>query len=185
MTPDQRLIATAIGWLLAVIGLVGAGMAVGYQWRDRGAKAELAELKREQAVERQRLASAQTREVEKARTEERRAAFRIQETVDAGHIKLQSVEAAARRAAVESRSLRADLAAYRDAYHAIAASDSATAEECRTAASAASVCADLLGQCSEERREIAEFADRSATAGAVCAGAYRALIVPRLGGPGG
>jgi hypothetical protein len=182
MTPDQRLVATLGAYALAALLLLGGGAWLGYEWRDRSADAEVAELKREHAAQRERLAAAQTRDVEQARRDERRAAFRIQETVDAGHIRLQSVEAAARRAAAESRSLRADLTAYRDAYNALAASDSATAEECRAAARTAAVCTELLGSCSEERREIAEFADRSATAGLVCVGAYRAVSLPRLGG---
>ena len=161
-----------------LVALLFAALAWGMwaELRCASLRTEVATLKRDHAQDREKLASAQTREVEKARTEERRAALRIQETVDAGHIRLQTVESVARRAAAESRGMRADLAAYRDAYHAIASRDSASAEECRAAARTASVCAELLGQCSQERQEIAEYADRSATAGAVCVGAYRALI---------
>ena len=163
----QALIAAGC-LLLAFVG--------GYGLRGLEADRDLAETRAEFDGERTALATAQTKAVEQARAEERRTNFRRQETLDADHLRQQTVQAALRRSDAAARSLRDELAVTRAAFDALRAHDSTASEECRAAAQAGAVCADLLGQCSERRRELALFAEKSASAGAVCVGSYRALI---------
>lgn len=161
-----------------LVALLLAALAWGLwaELRCAGLRADIATLKQEHAQERERLAAAQTKAVEAARTEERRTNFRRQETLDADHLHQQAVTAALRRADAAARSLRDQLAVTRAAFDALTAHDSAASEECRAAAQAGAMCTNLLGQCSERRRELALFAERSASAGQVCVGAYSALM---------
>lgn len=164
--------------LRVLVALLLAALAWGVwaELRCADLRADIATLKQERAQEREQLAAAQTVAVEKARTEERRTNFRRQETLDANHLHQQAVTAALRRSDAAARSLRDELAVTRAAFTALVAHDSAASEECRAAAQAGAVCADLLGQCSERRRELALFAEQSASAGQVCVGSYRALM---------
>lgn len=171
MTPAFPVLRVLVALLLAALA-----WGVWAELRCAGLRTDIATLKQERAQEREQLAAAQTVAVEKARAEERRAAFRIQETLDADHLHQQAVQTALRRSDAAARSLRDQLAVTRSAFDALRAQDSAAPEECRAAAQAGAVCADLLGQCSERRRELALFAEQSASAGAVCVGSYRALM---------
>lgn len=171
MPPTFPLVRVLVALLLAALA-----WGTWAEIRCAGLRTELATLGKQHATERERLATAQTKAVEAARTEERRTNFRRQETLDANHLHQQAVTAALRRADAAARSLRDQLAVTRAAFDALTAHDSAASQECRAAAQAGAVCADLLGRCSERRRELAVFAEGSASAGAVCVGSYRALI---------
>lgn len=162
--------------ILAALLLAALAWGAWAELRCAGLRSELATLGQQHAKQREQLATAQTQAVEQARTEERRTNFRRQETLDADHLHQQAVQAALRRSDAAARSLRDQLAVTRAAFTALVAHDSAASEECRAAAQAGAVCTDLLGQCSERRRELALFAEGSASAGAVCVGSYRALI---------
>lgn len=150
--------------------LLAASVWGGYSWRDRRADADLSKLLAAHAA-------TKAAEVEKARNDERRTQYRIQETLDAEHFRRLKSEAAARRADAVHRGLRDDLAVARLAFDALAAHDSTATEECRAAAETGAVCADLLGRCSERRLALAHYADDAAGAGQVCVGAYRALML--------
>ena len=144
--------------------------------RCAGLRADIEVIQHSFAKQREQLATAQTREVEKARTEERRTAFRIQENLDAEHRLRLAREASERSAVAAVAGLRDDTATYRAALAALAAADSAPSRECRAAAQTASVCTGLLDQCEGESLEVAGFAERSHAASRTCAGNHRALI---------
>lgn len=162
--------------ILAALLLAALAWGAWAEIRCAGLRADIEVIQHSFAKQREQLATAQTKAVEQARTEERRTNFRRQETLDADHIHQQAVQSALRRSDAAARSLRDQLAVTRAAFDALRAHDSTAAEECRAAAQAGAVCADLLGRCSERRRELALFAEQSASSGAVCAGAYRALM---------
>lgn len=171
----QALIAIA-ALLLAFLG--------GYGLRGLQAQRDVSALNANHSGQREGLATAQTAAAQQVRADELRTEFRRLETLDADHLHQKAVAAAARRADAEHRRLRDELAVARAAFAALAAHDSAAAQECRATAQTAAVCTDLLGQCSERRRELADFAEGSASAAAVCVGSYRALspLAISLGG---
>ena len=176
----------AMPWIRPAANAIFLLMAfwVGHEWRDRAADAEVAQLKASFEVERADAATAQTAAVERARADERRTQHRIQEVLDAEHIQRQALAAARARADARARGLHDQLAVTRAAFAALVAHDSAASQECRAAAAAGAVCTELLGRCSDRRRELAQFAEDSNLAGQTCVGAYRALTIaapPRLG----
>ena len=171
MPPTFSLVRVLLAMLLAALAW-GAWAEI----RCARLKADIEVIQHSFAKQREQLATAQTKAVEQARADERRTNFRRQETLDADHLHQQAVQTALRRSDAAARSLRDQLAVTRSAFDALRAQDSAAPEECRAAAQAGAVCADLLGQCSERRRELALFAEQSASAGAVCVGSYRALM---------
>lgn len=152
----------AILLIVAIAALLGAGFA-GWSWRG----AEVAELQRQHAQE---LADARG----KALAEAARITHRIQEAQDAEHIKRKDAEAAARRSVAAAISLRAELDATRE--H-VAGLDWELASSRETARATVAVLTDLLGQCSERRRELAQFADEAAAAGRLCERSFDAVKV--------
>lgn len=149
--------------LLLALGLLSAGAWAGWKWRG----SEVAELKRQHAQE---LADSRA----KALAEVARITHRIQEAQDAEHFKRKDAEAAARRSAAAAVSLRDELAATRQ--H-VAGLDWEITSSRETARATVSVLTQLLGQCSERRRELARFADEAASAGRLCERAADALIL--------
>lgn len=180
LTLDQTL---PLLRLAAHAAFLLAAFVAGFQWKASIAEAEIAQVKAGRDFEREQLATAQTRAVEQARTEERRAALRIQENLDAEHLLRLAREAGERRAVAAVAGLRDDTATYRAALAALASADSTASRECRAAAETAGLCAGLLLQCETEGLEVARFAEDSHAAARTCVGTYRALIVPRLGDP--
>ncbi len=152
------LIALCLG-----LGVAVAGFGAGWKWRG----AEVAELQRQHAQE---IAYARG----KALAEVSRITHRIQEAQDAEHFKRKDAEAAARRSAAAAVSLRDELAATRQ--H-VAGLDWEITSSRETARATVSVLTQLLGQCSERRRELARFADEAASAGRLCERAADALIL--------
>lgn len=147
----------AILLIVAIAALLGAGFA-GWSWRGT----EVAELQRQHAQE---LADARG----KAMAEVARITHRIQEAQDAEFIKRTAAEADARRAAGAVERLQQHLAAERERHAALAAR---AAGECKAAHATAAVLHQLLGQCAERRRELAEYADQAAAAGRTCQRAW-------------
>lgn len=140
--------------LLVFLGaLAGAGWA-GYAWRGT----EVANLKREHA---QAIADARAA----ALAEAARITHRIQEAQDAEFLRRTAAETEARRAAVAGQRLRDELAETRRWFEGL---NTSIAFERQAANRAVTVLTDLLGQCSERRRELAQYADQAASAGRVC-----------------
>ncbi len=146
----------AILLIVAIAALLGAGFA-GWSWRGT----EVAELQRQHAQE---LADARG----KAMAEVARITHRIQEAQDAEFIKRTAAETDARRAAGAVERLQQHLAAERAKHEALARA----AGECQAAHATAAVLHQLLGQCAERRRELAEYADQAAAAGRTCQRAW-------------
>lgn len=143
--------------LLALAAQTGAWYA-GWSWRG----GEVAELQRQQA---QALADARAA----ALAAHAKTTHRIQEAQDAEFIKRTAAEADARRAAGAVERLQQHLAAERARHEALAAR---AAGECQAAHATAAVLHQLLGQCAERRRELAEYADQAAAAGRTCQRAW-------------
>ena len=146
------------GWvLLGVFAALSAFALV--QWRAADvARLELSDYRG--AVERDRRL-----EAEKAGRELKRLRDEQTGILDAEIQRRKAAEADVGRAAAAGRGLQQQLAAARARY-AVAAPGAAG--ECQAASAAVAVLADLLGRCSERRRELARFADESYAAGRVC-----------------
>lgn len=173
MTPDQRLLANVVGFLLGVLLLVLAGAWAGYAWRDRGAKADLAECQRVHAEALAiTLRTAQQAEAS-YRAKEAATAAEHQRITDAAHQQTLAARADADRvrAALDRLRRAAATAAHRGdtGPHPAAPASSSPA----TAAS--HLPADLLGRLGDAAGELAAAADASRTAGNACQRAYQAL----------
>lgn len=179
MTPDQRLIATAMGWLLAVAALVAGGAWAGYAWRDRGARADLAECQR---VHAEALAIT-LRAAQKAEAEHRAREAEIQtlqtEAVNAAHAETQAARADADRVRVALDRLRRTSAAAA-AGGGGAAPDSAAAGASAPAGAPGDLPADLLWRLGQAAGELAAAADDARAAGLACQRSYDAVTTPRL-----
>jgi len=157
MSPQALLLALALALAL--------GFGAGWSWRGAKADTAAAQAKTEALLTRNR-ALQQQREATNATLKA------YAEARDAEHLKRQENEAAGRRAESAHRSLLDELAATRTA---LAQRDPTSAAGCQAASQTAAMCTELLGVCSERRTELARFADRLATAGEYCVGAYQAL----------
>jgi hypothetical protein len=153
-----------------IAGVFGAG------WMVRGhmADAEVAKIIAKYESEKRAAAEQYAHSIEKARKEAAYTQKLIQEAQDAEIKKREAAEAARRRADVNARSLRDDLQATRAELAALK-DDPFASPRCKAAAASGAMCADLLGRCSERRRELAEFAESSARAGELCVQSYEAL----------
>lgn len=161
-------IATGLA-LLAALGLAG------YQ-AHRADKAELAlATKTSEFAEYRRAAADQALKVANANGLETARRLKVQsEALHAETLKSQAVQAAAARAAAAHGSLRGETARLAARGRA-AASDPSLGPECQATGTASAVLADLLGRCSSERRELAQYADRARIAGEACVSSYDAL----------
>lgn len=153
---------------------VAAVFAAGYMVRGHQADAEIAKIVARYEGEKRAAAEKFAKDVEKVRKEERDTQRLIQEAQNAEVKKREAAEAARRRADVNARSLRDDLQATRAELDALK-NDPFAPPRCQAAAAAGAMCADLLGRCSDRRRELAEFAESSARAGELCVRSYEAL----------
>lgn len=139
-------------------------------WQARAAllaEAELAQVK-------EAAATAQALQADRHALETARRIKVQSEVINAEVLRTQEARAAAGRAAAAHDSLLDELADLAGRARAAAADPSAAAER-EAAAQATAVLADLLGQCSERRRELAAFADAAHIAGNTCQRSYEAL----------
>lgn len=162
--------------------LMVAAFSAGYVVRGNQAEARIATLRAEHADEKRVQAERHAKAIKEAIDLERAVIAKLQEAQDAETRRREAAEAARRRAAAESRSLHDELQATR-AQLADLKNDPSTSPGCRAAAEAGAMCAVLLGRCNDRRTELADFADRSASAGELCVGAYKALTPPGPQGP--
>lgn len=168
---------------LAVLRLAGIGLAI---LALLGALAGFIHHENEAVAAPLRLqaqaAQAQADQAGADLTEQARRGLRIQEAQDAELLRRQAAEAAARRATAAVSGLSGELAATKAAFaaDAFAADAAASAAGRASAAQAITVLADMLGQCSERRRELASYADAAAGAGQACEQSYDALTPPKL-----
>lgn len=146
------------GWgVLALFAALGA-FALG-QWLEAGAvRLELAEYRGEVERDRRQAAESAGRELRRLRDEQR-------EILDDEIQRRKAAEADAVRAAAAGRGLQQQLAATRARF---AATSADAAGEREAAGAAIMVLTELLGSCSERRRELAQFADESHAAGKLC-----------------
>lgn len=161
-----------MGGLIArglAIALAAAVAVAGWQYL----RAERAEKTLAQTLA--RIATQVADQVAQARAEERRHAHKIQEAQDAEVLIRRQAEADARRAVAAGVGLQQQLAAVRAAY---VSSHTDTAAERASAGEAVALLADLLGRCSERRRELARFADEAHGAGQLCERAFDAVTTP-------
>lgn len=152
-----------------------AALVAGWQWYE--ARIALAEEKaaHQKTISDHALALADG--IEQARQADLKTINDQREALNAAQTKTDALRIDRDRAAASSRSLRDLLAAERARASATAA-DPQAAEGCRATARTASVLADLLERVSEERRELAEYADRARIAGQLCQRSYEALSPP-------
>lgn len=139
-------------------------------WQSRAAQVAEAEL----AQVKEAAATAQALQADRHAQETARRIKVQSEVIHAEVLRTQEARAAAGRAAAAHDSLRDELADLAGRARA-AAADPAAAAEREAASQAAAVLADLLGQCSERRRELAAFADAAHIAGDTCRRSYEAL----------
>lgn len=164
--------------LLAVLTAVG-GWSVGYAWRDRGARADLAECQRVHAEALAiTLRAAQATEAEYRATE---AAWNTekQEIVHDAKSDLDAATADRDRVRAALERMRKQVAAAsrdRDtAAHPAAGAGSAATRP------AADLQNELLGRLGEAAGELAAAADAARVAGKACERSYDSLKTPRLG----
>lgn len=178
MTPDQRLLASVIGWLLAVAALVAGGAWAGYAWRDRGARADLAECQRVHAEALAiTLRAAQKAEAE-YREQEAKTAAAHKESMNVTLHQLDAArgDAARARAALDRLRNAAAAAARRGQ----AASGPATAGDIQAAPEVAGLHAYVLARIGEAAAGIGEEAERYRAAGEGCQRDYDSVTTPRL-----
>lgn len=112
-------------------------------------------------------------EMEQARTESMRIglahAKRAQEAADAEHLRSLEIQAARAAAERHGKRLHDELQATRTWARGL---DSAVASERAAAIAAIELLTELLDRCSLERREVADYADRAASAGRTCVEAW-------------
>lgn len=154
---------------LAVALLLAVLVAV-WQWREATAADGRAAIANGAA----RASQQAQRDEAAARATERSRADRLQEALDAAHTLRLAAEADARRAAAADRGLRGELDRLASRSRA-AASDSSAAAEREAALAAIPVLTDMLGQCSEQRGDLARYADDARVAGLTCQRAYDSL----------
>lgn len=174
MTPDQRLLANVVGFLLAVLLLVIGGAWAGYAWRDRGAKADLAECQR---VHAEALA------ISLRTAQQAEASYRAKEAATAAeHQRIAHV------AQTETAQARADADRFRAALDRLrkqaaaappgggaAPADSSDAPGSQTARAPGDLPPELLFRALEAAGDIAAYADHSRIAGSSCQRRYEAL----------
>lgn len=139
---------------LILLAAMALGAWGGYAWRDAEADKQMAFVEAQQAK----------RDADELRADLRHRQ-RIQEAQDAEQIRRVAAETALRRADAAGRGLRDELQATVAWARGL---DSTLASERQAAGQAVAVLADLLGRCDSRRRELAEFADRAASAGQAC-----------------
>jgi hypothetical protein len=153
---------TPVALLVAVLAL---GIAAWKHIEAERARTQLNELRLAvaESTKRQAIANQQ---------EGARRVFRQTEAIHAQVLKTEAAAASADRARRERDGLRSDLAAV---VAAATGPHPAAAAQCPTAQPAVAVLAGLLDRVTEEREELARFADRAWLAGEACQRSYDAL----------
>lgn len=169
-TPTRNIAARLLGLLLLLAVLWGGWAEI----RAARAGAAQAHAEAELSKERQERAQALATGIEQARLADLQTITTQREALNAAQTKTDDLQRDRDRAAAASRSLRDQLATER-ARATAAAADPQAAEGCRAAGASAAVLAELLGRCSDRRRELADYADRSRIAGELCQQSYEAL----------
>lgn len=166
--PSNPLLIARIAGALAFCALL---MWAGYAWRDRSAKADLAECQRVHAEALAiTLRTAQQAEAS-YRAKEAATAAEHQRITDAAHQQTLAARADADRVRAALDRLRNAAAAHRGdtCPHPAAPASSSPAP------AASHLPADLLGRLGDAAGELAAAADASRTAGNACQRAYQAL----------
>lgn len=158
-------------YLTPALGLALAAALLLAGWQYVRAERAVSTLEHERA----QIAAQVAAKVAEARTEEQRRTHKIQEAQDAEVIVRRQAEADARRAFAAGVGLQQQLAVVRAAY---VSSHTDAADERASAGEAVAMLADLLGRCSERRRELARFADEAHSAGQLCERAFDSLTPP-------
>lgn len=159
---------------LAALLVLALAMA-GYQsHRANRAELALADKVAELADAKTAAAEAQAKQITENRSKESTWRTNQAEAVHAEVLKTQAARAAAARDSAAARSLHSELARVAARGRAAAADPSASADG-QAAATASAVLADLLGQCSQRRSELASYADSARIAGETCQRSYEAL----------
>lgn len=148
---------TRIQTLIAAV-LLALGLAGGWALRDITADRDLA---------------AKELEIQQERASAMRIglahAHRAQEALDAEHLRSLDIQASRAAAVLAGQRLRDELQATRTWARGL---DSSIAGERAAAIEAIDLLTGLLDRCSEERRTLADFADRAANAGQTCVDAW-------------
>lgn len=151
--------------------LQGARLALA---NEKFAHAQTAgKLEAEKADRAQALATA----IAQARKEDLSTINKQREALNAAQDKTDALQDARKRSDAVAGGLRDQLAAA-NARATAAAADPKATEECRATARTASVLTGLLERLSQERRELADYADRARIAGELCQRSYEALSAP-------
>lgn len=170
MSAPARVIAIAAG-----VALASAFALAGFHaMQAANARADAAKVRTEFADYRA-AAQRQAREATEAHALETARRIKVQsEVVHAEALKTQAAAADGVRAAAADSGLRNETARLAARGRA-AAGDPALAADRQAAGATEAVLAELLGRCSERRRELAGYADSARIAGETCERAYDAL----------
>lgn len=164
--------------ILVVLLLAATTWGVWGEIRASNLRAEVAEGRSALQAEKRDRAEKLAEGVEKARKQDLATITAQQEALDYATTQARELQRDVDRLRAATGSLRNELAKIRDTASAAAsASDPAATFAGKTAAEAVSVLADLLGQCSERRAELARYADDARSAGELCERSYDALTV--------
>jgi hypothetical protein len=161
--------------IAAAVALAGLAALASYQAIEASAaRADAAKTKGEFDAYQLRAEQQARQATEAAALETARRIKTQSEVIHAEVLKTQAVAADGDRAAAADRSLR-DETARIAARGRAAAADPAIAADSQAAGAAAALLADLLGQCSQRRTDLALYADRARNAGDACQQSYDAL----------
>ena len=174
MIPIPTQTRNVLARLLALLLLLAVLWGCWAEMRIAQAGAELARAEAALSKERQDRAQALAAGIEQARQADLETITKQRDALNAAETQTEALQRDRDRAAAASRSLRDQLAAERARATAAAADPKAT-EGCRAAGASAAVLAELLGRCSDRRRELAGYADRARIAGQLCQQSYEAL----------
>lgn len=168
LTPRQ------LASLAAVAALLAGSAWLGHAWRDRSARADLAECQRTHATAVAAALDAARLAESDFRLREQLTAQQQQEAIHAAHQQAQTARADADRVRAALERLRQHLATGA-AGGGGAAPHPAPASSGPPAAAATDLPADLLGRLGQAAGELAAAADDARTAGLACQRAYQAL----------
>jgi hypothetical protein len=156
--------------VVAALGLAAEEVRIG------ALRARVAELSGQIQSERAAAAQAMATQTEAFRAEESRRHAAIQEITHVHQVQIARLRADAARSADAARGLRARLSELSAQRLRDAAGYSAATDGRPPADSAAGVLPELLGQCVDRVRVLAEFADAAHAAGQQCQQSWGALI---------
>lgn len=177
--PRFAALRASAGALVALV-VFAAGIWAGHSWRDRSARADLAEC--QQATTDMTVAMLQAAHRAEAEYRAREAQIEKDHTEALYAANLEAAAARSDAARVRAALERLRIAAADAARRGGAAPSAAPAASGPPAGPAADLPADVLVRLGEAAGELAAAADDARIAGTACQRAYNALTVPRLGG---